>query len=250
MSIVVRSNVYLPVSWLVTETMVEEDRWSRRSLLMTVPGLAIGAAQFVCGEDGQPVKWSSGSEQPKTKVPPNAADCHHHIYDARYPADPKAVLRPGDATVADYRLLQKRLGTTRNVIVQPSTYGVDNRLLLEALGHFDYASARGVAVVNTTIADAELKQLHAAGVRGIRLNLVQAGATTLDMVDPLSKRVAALGWHIQVNAAAAQIAAARDDWNCVPCPIVLDHLGHIPEPQGIRHPAFGVIRALLWLAFG
>jgi len=90
-----------------------------------------------------------------------------------------------------------------------------------------------------------LRRLHAAGVRGIRFNLVQAGATSLEMVGPLSKRAAVLGWHIQINAAADQIAAARDVWQRVPCPIVFDHLGRLPEPQGTSHPAFGAICELL-----
>jgi len=222
-----------------------EARWSRRSVLKAIPRLAFGAVGIAHGENQQSVRWSAGTELPKTKVPAHATDCHHHIYDARFPVDPKAVLRPPDATVADYRLVQKRLGTTRNVIIQPSTYGLDNRLLLEALGQFGRASARGIAVVNPDIADAELKRMHAAGVRGIRFNLVQAGATTLDMMDPLSKRVAPLGWHIQIHALADQIGAAKDLWNRVPCPVVFDHLGRLPEPQGISHPAFGVICALL-----
>ncbi len=222
-----------------------EARWSRRSVLKSIPGLALGTAGIAHGMNQQAARWSAGTELPKTKVPAQATDCHHHIYDARFPVDPKAVLRPPDATVADYRLLQKRLGTTRNVIIQPSTYGLDNRLLLEALGQFGMASARGIAVVNPGIADAELKRMHAAGVRGIRFNLVQAGATTLDMMDSLSKRVAQLGWHIQIHALADQIEAAKDLWYRVPCQLVFDHLGRLPEPQGSSHPACGVICALL-----
>jgi D-galactarolactone isomerase len=72
-----------------------------------------------------------------------------HIYDSRFPAAPNATLRPPDALVADYRLLQKRIGTTRNVIVTPSTYGTDNRVTLEAIGQIG-ATARGVAVVDTS----------------------------------------------------------------------------------------------------
>jgi predicted TIM-barrel fold metal-dependent hydrolase len=190
------------------------------------------------------VKWSSGSERPKTKAPALATDCHHHIYDARFPADPTATLRPGDATVADYRLLQARLGTTRNVIVQPSTYGIDNRLLVEALGQFG-ARARGVAVVNSEVTDAELKQLHDAGVRGIRFNLAQKGATTVEMIDPLAKRVAVLGWHVQINAPADTILAAKDVWERLPCPVVFDHLAHVPEPDGVHHPVFALVSGLL-----
>ncbi|MFX7858210.1 amidohydrolase family protein, partial [Acinetobacter baumannii] len=86
----------------------------------------------------------------------------------------------------DYRALQARLGTTRGVIVQPSLYGVDNRPTLEGLANLG-SNFRAVAVVNTSVSDAELKRMHDLGVRGIRFNLAQAGATTLDMLEPLSR---------------------------------------------------------------
>jgi predicted TIM-barrel fold metal-dependent hydrolase len=192
----------------------------------------------------QQVKWSAGSAPAKLRAPANAADCHHHIYDARYPADPKAVLRPGDALVEDYRALQQRIGTTRHVIVQPSTYGVDNRGMLDALAAFG-GEARAVAVVNDSVADAELKRMDALGVRGIRFNLAQAGATTAEMIEPLSKRVNALGWHIQINATASTIMAIMDILNRVPSPIVFDHLAHIPQPAGADDPLFARVRALI-----
>src|SRR6478735_2879064 len=94
----------------------------------------------------QQVPNSSGTQPPKLKAPPNACDCHHHIYDARYPVDPKAVLRPADALVEDYRAFQKRIGTSRNVVVTPSTYGVDNRVTLDAVAAFG-PQARAVVVV-------------------------------------------------------------------------------------------------------
>lgn len=130
---------------------------------------------------------------------PDATDVHHHIYDSRFPAAPGATLRPPDATVDDYRRLQKRIGITRHVAVQPSTYGTDNSCLLDALSRFGDA-ARGIAVVDTTVSNSELKRLDAARVRGLRFNLVQAGATSPEMVEPLARRIQALGWHIQVNA--------------------------------------------------
>ena len=171
----------------------------------------------------------------------NAADCHIHIYDSRYPVDPKAKLRPSDASVADYRLVQKRLGTTRVVVVQPSTYGVDNRCMIDALRQFGPA-ARGVAVVNTQVTDAELQHLQAAGVRGIRFNLAQAGATTLDMLPPLAQRIAALGWHVQINAPPDQILPALSVLQALPVPIVFDHLAHVATPGD---QAFQTIAELL-----
>src|SRR3954452_22233055 len=97
-------------------------RWTRREMLVAASGAAAaGVLASSTGADAQPVKFSAGTEPPKLKAPPNATDCHHHIYDARFPADPTATLRPADALVDDYRALQKRIGTTRNVLVQPST---------------------------------------------------------------------------------------------------------------------------------
>lgn len=217
--------------------------WTRRAVLTA--GAATAGLAFTRTAGAQQVKWSAGTEQPQLKAPPNATDCHHHIYDSRFPVDPTATLKPGDATVADYRLLQQRIGTTRHVVVQPSTYGVDNRCLLDALGQFGKATARGVAVVNTGVTDAELRHLHAAGVRGIRFNIAQAGATTIEMVEPLARRVHRLGWHIQINMPSEKILANKALWDRVPTPIVFDHLAHLREPDGVKDPTFAVVSALL-----
>jgi D-galactarolactone isomerase len=222
---------------------MEAIRWTRRSVLKSVPLCVLAMSRTARGRQGT-WKWSAGSELPKTKVPAGAADCHFHVYDTRFPVDPKAALRPADATVEDYRSFRKRIGTSRGVMVQPSTYGLDNSLLLESLAKFG-PSVRGIAVVNPSVADADLKKMHQGGVRGIRFNLVQAGATTLEMVEPLAKRIANLGWHIQVNASADQIATARETWLRAACPLVFDHMGHLPAAQGTGHPAFGVICELL-----
>ncbi|MFL6417751.1 MAG: amidohydrolase family protein [Bryobacteraceae bacterium] len=221
---------------------------TRRSILAGISGL--GLSSVVRAQDDskpdQPVKvpWSAGTERPKLHAPPHAADCHHHIYDARFPTDPKAVLKPGPATPADYRLFQKRIGTTRNVIVQPSTYGVDNRCLLDALRQFGKTNCRGIAVVNSGVSDAELKELNEAGVRGIRFNLQQAGATALEMLSPLAKRITPLGWHVQVNLSPEQIVEARSVIEALPCPVVFDHFGHTTI-RGEKDPAFPVIVKLL-----
>lgn len=190
------------------------------------------------------VKWSTGTEPARTPAPPNATDCHHHVYGKRFPLAAGAPLTPGDATIADYRDLQRRIGTTRHVVVQPSTYGTDNRLLVEALGQFG-SEARGIAVVDTNVSDAELKALNAAGVKGIRFNLVQSGAATVEMIEPLSRRIEPLGWHVQIHMLGDGIVAIKSLLNRLPTPIVLDHLGRIPEPAGAQHPAFAVIRGLL-----
>src|SRR5499427_10148595 len=213
---------------------MSREAWSRREVLKVFSAAALAAATPRSAA-AQSVKWSTGTEAPKLKAPANATDCHHHIYNARYPVDPKATLRPADALVDDYRALQKRIGTTRNVLVQPSTYGTDNRCHLEALAAFG-ATARMVAVVDDTVSTEELKRMHGLGVRGIRFNLATGGATTPEMIEPLSKRINDLGWHIQINAPAAKIMEIMPILERVPSPVVFDHLAHIPQPAGVNDP--------------
>jgi predicted TIM-barrel fold metal-dependent hydrolase len=221
---------------------VDRRRFLKRAALVALAAnadlrIAESAAQL-------PVPYSSGSEPPKLKPPAGSCDCHMHIYDSRFPFAPNAALKPPDARPQDYRLLQKRLHTARNVVVQPSSYGTDNRCTLDAVEQIG-ATARAVAVVDTSVTDAELKRLAAAGVRGIRFNLVQAGATTVDMLEPLSKRVHELGWHVQIHMLGDQIVENKDILQRLPSPIVFDHMGRIPASSTITHPAFGVISKLI-----
>ncbi|MDB5807767.1 MAG: amidohydrolase 2 [Betaproteobacteria bacterium] len=228
------------------------DQSGRRHFLQTLCAVsAIGAGAGIAGCAQQPVtrettvKFSRGTQPAKTRAPANATDCHHHIYDARFPVAPNASLRPADAVIADYRDLQRRIGTTRHVVVQPSTYGTDNRLLVESIAAFGLKTCRGVAVVNTSVTDAELKHLHESGVRGIRFNLAPPGTTTLDMVRPLAGRIASMGWHIQVNAPADALLAAKATWSDLPVQVVFDHLGHVPQPRTANDPTFAMLRELV-----
>ncbi|MDR3669920.1 MAG: amidohydrolase family protein [Holophaga sp.] len=217
-------------------------RWAGIALLAL--GMIPSAPAWAAGApSGQAVPWSTGVAKPRIQVPPLATDCHHHIYDASFPPDPNTTLRPPDASVADYRLLQRRLGTTRQVIIQPSTYGVDNSGLLKALGAFGLETARGIAVVNPGVTDAELEKMDAAGVRGIRINThMPGGATSIDMVLPLAQRIAKRGWHIEIVAAEEDIVKNADTWNRMPCAVVFDHLGNVTD---VKNPAMGIIVKLM-----
>jgi len=218
----------------------------RRTFLQGMGIAAIAAAGLsVRQASAQQVPWSSGTNLPKLKLPVDACDCHHHIYDGKYPIAPTATLKPGDAKAADYRLLQQRIGATRSVVVQPSTYGTDNSCTLDGMAQLGSATTRGVAVVDTGVTDAELKRLHGLGIRGIRFNLVQAGATTLDMLEPLSRRVADLGWHVQIHQTGDGIVRMEDVLQKVASPIVFDHMGRIPKDVGVDHPAYAVISRLI-----
>jgi predicted TIM-barrel fold metal-dependent hydrolase len=193
---------------------------------------------------------SSGTQAPKLKAPANACDCHMHIYDgARFPP-----MRPGsqsrmqeDAAVAQYRLLQKRNGTTRTVIVTPAAYVTDNRVTLDAIVQLGRADARGVAVVHPGVTDAELKALNDGGIRGIRFTVFdpRSAAVSIDMIEPLGKRVADLGWHIQIHMRADQIVENAALLESLPAPIVFDHLGRLPQPAPLEHQAFAIIRRMI-----
>ena len=229
---------------------MSEQMIGRRTFL-TQAGVAALTASSALRLDARAaqnaVPNSSGTEKPRLKAPANACDCHHHIYDtARFsPVQSGAI---PNARVAEYRLLQRRIGTTRNVIVTPRPYGTDNRVTLDAIAQFG-TNARGVAVIQPTVTDAELKMLDAGGIRGIRFSLAanptSTAVTTLEMVEPLSKRVNALGWHIQMNMDADQVVAAGDLWNRIPSTIVFDHMGQLPLPEGTKHAAFTIIRRLI-----
>ncbi len=219
---------------------------ARRDFLRAMGATVIAAGQISASraQPDETVPWSAGAEPPSLKAPPNACDCHMHIYDSRFPVAPNAKLKPPDATVDDYRRLQKRIGTTRNVVVTPSTYGTDNACTLDAMAKLG-GTARGVAVVDASVADAELRRLDGLGVRGVRFNLVQSGATTVEMIEPLSKRVNDLGWHVQIHMLGDQIVEIADLLKRLPSPIVFDHRARIPEPAGVDHPAFPLMLSLL-----
>ena len=219
---------------------------ARREFLKTASLAAVAAVSGVSvrSAQAQTVPYSTGTEPPKTKAPPNACDCHMHIYNSKFPIAPSATLKPADALPSDYRLLQKRIGTTRNVIVTPSTYGTDNGATLDGMAQLA-PNVRGVAVVDTSVSDAELKRLHGLGMRGTRFNLVQAGATTVDMLEPLAKRIHDLGWHIQINAKPELIVEIEPLLMRLPTPLVFDHLAHVPRDAGVESPAYKTMRKLI-----
>lgn len=198
-------------------------------------------------ENAQEVPNSLGTDHPKLKAPSHACDCHMHIYDAvRVPFTPNPRVTPTRAAVPQYRILQNRIGTTRVVVVTPRNYGVDNRATIDAIIQFG-ADARGVAVLHPTVTDADLKKLHEGGIRGIRFSLGDpaTAVVTPGMIEPLAKRVAALGWHVQFNMGGEQIVELADVLRRLPIEMVFDHLASPPLPAGIAHPSHRIVRELL-----
>lgn len=194
-----------------------------------------------------PVPFSAGTAAPRTALPAGACDCHVHVYDQRFPVAPGARLLPPDASARDYRALQRRIGTTRVVLVTPSTYGTDNRCLLEGLAALEAlgVEARGVAVIDGRESDAELQQLHAAGVRGVRLNLSLGVSGSVDSLVPLAQRIAPWGWHLQLLMPPELLAGQGAVLRRLTVPLVFDHFGRIPPAEAAHHPAHAVLMDLL-----
>jgi predicted TIM-barrel fold metal-dependent hydrolase len=152
-----------------------------------------------------------------------------------------------DASVAEYRLLQQRIGTSRAVVVQPAAYGTDNRVTLDAIAQLGLDRARGVAVAHPGIGDEVLEEMHARGVRGLRFSMhdPHTAVTSPDMVEPLARRVQALGWHVQLHLRGEQIVAMAPMLEALPGTVVIDHMARLPQPEGVHHEALAIVKRLL-----
>jgi predicted TIM-barrel fold metal-dependent hydrolase len=193
------------------------------------------------------VPHSVGTNRPAQALPRDACDSHMHIFDPRFAPSRHWKRQPPRAEVGDYRRLQQRLGTSRTVVVNPSTYGTDNACLLDALAQFG-ESARGVAVAAHDVADAELDRLAARRVCGLRINFVTPqswGATTADMLTTLARKAQRLGWHVQVFLNADQLVELAPVLAQLPVPLVIDHMALIDPAGGVQSAAFGAARRLL-----
>lgn len=155
-------------------------------------------------------------------------DCHVHVFDPlRFAYAPERAYTPGPAGLQGLRKLHAGLGVSRVVLVQPSVYGTDNACLLDALAQRGADTARGVAVLDPAVAqDAHLDRLHAAGVRGLRLNLQVSGGdlqAVRQQLTATARLAQGPGWHVQVHAPLAVHVALLPDYEALDLPVVLDH---------------------------
>jgi D-galactarolactone isomerase len=166
-----------------------------------------------------------------------------HCFDRRYPLAAKARREEPDATVAEYRAVQRRLGLERAVVVQPTAYGTDNRCTLAAMAELGEC-ARGVAVVDEGASDAELAELTRAGMRGIRFRMLEPPELPWELLEGMAARVHEFGWHVQFQMDGCRLHEKEAVLAGLPGPLVVEHIGKFLEPVTIDHPGF---RALLRL---
>lgn len=174
----------------------------------------------------------------------DACDTHLHILDPAFPTVANAQVPNVPASVESYLAFSRQIGTTRAVVVQPSLYGINNGCTLKALAAFN-GRARAIAVIDDSIPVLELKRWNRLGVRGIRFNQVQAGATTMAMMQPLAERIAELGWHVQLHIKASELSEHEALLASLPVHLVLDHAGRVSLPDFETHPGWRVILRLI-----
>ena len=182
---------------------------------------------------------------PRLKAPAGACDTHMHFYDARYPTAPTATMTPPDASVAEYRAVQRRLGLSRTVIVQPTTYGTDNRCTLEGIAGLGLDSTRGIATVDDSVSERELENLTSRGMRGARFHMLRGGAIPWDQLDRIAARVQGVGWHVQLQLDGRELPEREAQVRRWPGTIVIDHVGKFLEPVPLDHPAFRCLVGLV-----
>jgi predicted TIM-barrel fold metal-dependent hydrolase len=186
-------------------------------------------------------------------VPPLACDCHVHVFGPfdRFPLRAGRAYTPGAASTEDLMALHHHLGVGRVVVVQASPQGSDNRCTVDALQHMNALGhgARGVAVIDELTSDSDLHAMHAAGVRGVRVNLESAGLhdpqVARRLMQAAAERVAPLGWHVQTYTTLDVIASLHDTLMALPTPVVIDHFGRATAAKGVAQDGFAALVSLV-----
>ncbi len=179
--------------------------------------------------------------KPRFTPPPGAVDAHCHVFGPadKFPFAPERKYTPCDASKEQLFALRDHLDFSRNVVVQATCHGNDNRALVDALVHSE-GRARGVASVGRDVSDAELQALHQAGVRGSRFNFVRrlVDFTPREVLAEIAGRIAPLGWHVVVYFEAQDLPELWDFFTALPTTVVVDHMGRPDVTQPVDGPEF------------
>jgi 2-pyrone-4,6-dicarboxylate lactonase len=208
--------------------------------------LSVNESPFVMDEGW--LEFHPDPSKPAFQVPPRAVDAHCHVFGPGeiFPYAPERKYTPGDASKEELFALRDYLGFARNVIVQATCHGADNRALVDALTSSS-GLARGVATIRRDIADAELQTLHDCGVRGARFNFVRRLVDKLphDALEAIASRIQPLGWHTVIYFESQDLPELRDFFASLPGTIVFDHMGRPDVTEDPNGPAFDRFVALL-----
>ena len=187
--------------------------------------------------------WHEGPSKPRFKLPPGSVDAHCHVFGpgAEFPYAPERKYTPCDASKEQLFALRDHLGFARNVIVQATCHGADNRAMVDACIASN-GKARGVATVKRDVSDAELQRLHAAGVRGVRFNFVKrlVDFTPKDELMDIATRIHQLGWHVVIYFEAVDLPELWDFFTALPNTVLVDHMGRPDVSKPVDGPEFAL----------
>lgn len=194
------------------------------------------------------IDWRRSPSKPVFAPPAGAVDAHCHVFGPGrlFPYAPERKYTPCDASKDQLFALRDFLGFSRNVIVQATCHGADNRALVDAIAHSN-GKARGVATVRSSVTDEELIALDRAGVRGVRFNFVKRLVDALPR-EPLlevARRIKPLGWHIVIYFEAWELPELYDFFGSLPTTVVVDHMGRPDVTKPVDGPEFELFVKLM-----
>jgi len=192
--------------------------------------------------------WHPSPSKPAFVAPEGAVDAHCHVFGPGdvFPYAPERKYTPCDASKDQLWALREHLGFSRNVIVQATCHGADNRALVDALENSN-GTARGVATVKRDVTDDELQSLHAAGVRGVRFNFVKrlVDALPTDSLTEIAAKIKPLGWHIVIYFEAQELPELYDFFTALPTTVVVDHMGRPDVTKPVDGEEFNLFVKLM-----
>jgi 2-pyrone-4,6-dicarboxylate lactonase len=186
--------------------------------------------------------------KPKLALPRGACDVHFHVFGphAKFPFAEKRSYTPADAPKEKLFALHKHLGIERGVVVQSAAHGFDNSASADLIAarKNDYV---GVALLPTSVTTGELKKLNGQGFRGVRFNYMKhlGEGAPIDQVMLLAKKLAHIGWHLQIHMDSSLIGEMAPALEKSPVPVVIDHMGRVDASLGLQQPAFSHLVSLL-----
>lgn len=185
--------------------------------------------------------WHPSPSKPAFRLPPGTVDAHCHVFgpQAAFPFAPQRKYTPCDAGKDRLFALRDHLGVDRTVVVQATCHGTDNSAMVDAVRSAG-DRARGVASVRPDVTEGELRELHAAGVRGVRFNFVRrlVDASPRDDLRVIADKVAPLGWHVVLYFESADLPDLEDFFASLPTPLVVDHMGRPDVTRPVDGPEF------------
>ncbi|MFE0362147.1 amidohydrolase family protein [Streptomyces griseoaurantiacus] len=185
--------------------------------------------------------WYRAPSRPRFTLPSGTVDTHCHVFgpQAEFPFAPERKYTPCDGGKEDLFALRDHLGVSRNVLVQATCHGADNSAMVDAVRAAG-GRARGVATVRPDITDQELRELHEAGVRGVRFNFLRRLVDTSPKEDlaTIAARIAPLGWHVVLYFESADLPELADFFGALPTPLVIDHMGRPDVTRPVDGPEF------------